>query len=291
LLLLKRFAFLATAALGLGTLAFADTVVVSPGDMGSWSFVATDGTGALCPICAGGGMVTGPASPPLGVGSANLTVPTGESVGAGDSAASSIVSTALDGVSLSSLSALSYSTYDTMNNGSQYPFLQLMISYTDSITHLASSDIIFFEPPYQTPGSGNGSLPDQGSPAPTSTPIWQSWNALKGGWWDNNNFCSPGTGVCSLNTLIVDLPDATITTDSNGNGGAQLTVGYADFTNSYDANVDAVQFGISDVSNTTYDFEPGSATPEPGTFVLFTGAGLLVFAYSRRKAKIVKQAV
>jgi len=282
---LKRYSVLAGAVLGLGTLAFADTVVVSPGDMGSWSFVATDDNGNPCPTCGTGSMVYGPATPPLGVGSANLQTELNDG-----QYASSIVSTALNGVALSSLTALSYSTYDTANNGSQFPFLSLMVSWAGGTPLFASGpdDILFFEPPYQTPSSGNPSLPDQGNPVMNS---WQTWNAISGGWWDDLGNCNPGAGVCSLTTLMADLPSGTeVTADWNGNGGTQLTVGYASSGENFNGNVDNVTIGISDTS-TTYDMDPVAPAPEPGTFVLFAGAGLIVFAYSRRKANLRKQTI
>ena len=284
----KRYSILAGAVLGLGTLAFADTVVVSPGDMGSWSFNQQDGnTGLVCPanVCGTGSMVYGPATPPLGVGSANLQTALNQGQDL-----SSIVSTALNGVSLSSLTALSYSTYDTLNNGSQFPFMELMISDTagDSNYGPDIADKIFFEPPYQTPGSGNPSLPNQGLPVMDQ---WQTWNALSGGWWDDNGICNQGAGaggVCSLATLIAAIPGATIVPDLNGDGGVHLTVGDASSGENFNGYVDNVTFGVNG-TDTTYDMEPVGPVPEPGTFVLFTGAGLIVFAYSRRKAKMQKQ--
>jgi len=274
-------ACLAGALLALGAPAFAETVTVSPGNMGSWSFVTTDDNGNPCPTCGSGGMVTGPAGPGLlGTGSANLQTATDNG-----QYASAIVSSALNGQLLSSITALSYSTYDVTNNGSQFPYLQLMVSWaggTPLIGNSGPDDILTFEPPYQTAASGNPSLPDQG---PTFLNTWQNWNALEGGWYDNY-FCGPGAdsseghGVCSLATLIGDLPsDATITADWNGNGGTELLVGYGSQGENYDGNVDDVTIGISG-ENTTYDFEPA---PEPGTFLLL-GAGLAALAALGRRA-------
>lgn len=140
-------------------------------------------------------MVTGPGTPPLGTGSANLqTTP-----GSGDGAAS-IALTGLDGTSLDALTTLSYSTYDTANNGQQFPYLQLFISYAnDTNDDGPGTDVLFFEPPYQTASSGNPSLPDQGD---TVMDVWQNWNALEGGWWDNNGVGNPGTGVVSFSTFL-----------------------------------------------------------------------------------------
>ena len=74
------------------------------------------------------------------------------------------------------------------------------------------TDGLFFEPPYQQPSTGNPSLPDQGA---TAIGQWQTWNALTGGFWDNNNVFTPGTGVDSLANFLVQFPDAVIVADSN----------------------------------------------------------------------------
>jgi hypothetical protein len=60
------------AVLGLGQTSEADSptvVVVSPADMHGWAFFLESGS------TGSGQMVIGPATPPLGVGSARLTVP------------------------------------------------------------------------------------------------------------------------------------------------------------------------------------------------------------------------
>ena len=137
-------------------------------------------------------MAVGPATPPLGIGSAHLATP----VGAGDGAAA-IATEQYDGTLLSSITSLGYSTYDVTNNGQQFPYLAISINANDG--H-GTTDTLFFEPPYQTPGAGNPSLPNQGA---TTMNTWQTWNALEGGWWDNNGIASPGL---MSHQVIPELP-------------------------------------------------------------------------------------
>ena len=288
---LVLFVSVAGGILAMGNLAFADTVVVSPIDMGNWSFVATDDSGNPCPTCGSGSMVYGPGTPLLGLGSANLQTELNDG-----QYASAIVSSALNGQYLSAITALSYSTYDTTNNGQQFPYLQLMVSWAGGAPVIGSSgpdDILTFEPPYQTPATnggttavGNITLPNEGATVMTQ---WQTWDALNGGWYDalgtDGSFGGSG-GLVTLAQLAAALPaGATITADWNGNGGTELLVGYGSLGENFDGNVDNVTIGISGVS-TTYDFEP---VPEPGTFVLFAGAGLIAAVYSRRKLNLRKQ--
>ena len=258
---------LTAAGLFAGSVAFANVantiVVVTPGNMNGWSFLTTDNTGAPAP---GNGntaqMVTGPATPPLGVGSAQLATAPGQ----GDSSAQ-IVTSAFNGLSLSSLSALSYYTYDTANNGQQFPYMKISLS---------NGDDLFFEPPYQTPATGNPALPDQGA---TVMNQWQQWNALVGGWWDNNGIFNPGVsepgspGVDSIANYITAAGDATIT-------GISLRVGYASPDDNFNGYVDSVT-----INNTTYDFEPGSAVvPDSGSAVMLLGCALAALgAFSRRR--------
>jgi hypothetical protein len=213
----------------------ADTVqVITPTSMGNWAFdnrgaptynVGTEPTAVT-------GMVTGPATPPLGVGSAELKVGNGTTGGDG---AAELGNTGYAGTALSEISALSYSTYDVTNNGSQFPYLRIYVSFDGGAT---LGDVLFLEPPYQTTTTGNSSLPNQG---PEALNTWQNWNAFEGGWWDNNNACSPGTGVESLSDCITagghTLADSVIfnPTDSLGDalgGCGSMSVSRAQPTNS-----------------------------------------------------------
>lgn len=237
--------------------AVAGTIKVTPANMNGWQFNSRDATGQANPNPGSSGqLVTGPATPPDGVGSANLTAGNGT---AGGDGAEELSTTLYDGTALSSITALSYYTYDVQNNGQQFPYLSLSISTTGTST--VADDVLFFEPPYQTPTSGNPSLPDQGA---TVMNTWQQWDAFAGGWWDNNGIGNPGTGVVSLATIEAAYPNATIALDGFTTpptiGGIGLNVGFASPTDQFNGNVDALVVGLNGV-NTTYDFEPAPPPP------------------------------
>jgi len=245
--------------------------------MNGWSFQQTDGNGNASVNFNGntGQMVSGPATPPLGTGSAQLATTL-----AGGNGASRITTAAFDGLSLASITALSYSTYATVNNGSQFPYMEIAVSL-DGSGSAASEDSLFFEPPYQSALQGSPGTPNQGasvgnpSAIPSVLNAWQNWNAVIGGWWDNAGNFNPGTGVGSLIAFLALHPNATIMNNivngGAGNEGITLLVGEDGTANN--GYVDDVTIGVSGV-NTTYDFEPNAPVPEPTTMV--AGALLLL---------------
>jgi hypothetical protein len=252
----KRTALVAGAALlSIAAQAHAAPTVVQPGSMGNWAFNTADATGT--PPATGGtsgtGFVTGPPAPPLGVGSAHLF--TGNATVGGDESAQ-LRNTNYDGTPLTDLSSLGYCTFATQWNGQQVPYLSLQIDTTG--VGGSPDDQIFFEPAFQTPGTGNPSLPDQGAVALN---IWQCWDAFGGGWWANSGGgtttgCTPGTGVCSLADYIAQYPFAVIRNSTpSGRGGVRLNVGFASPSDPFDGNVDNVTIGLAG-TDTTFDFEP-----------------------------------
>jgi hypothetical protein len=261
---------------GLEGVSRASTVVVSPGNMDGWTFATVNGSFLADPTAGTAAMVTGPATPPLGVGSAHLAT----IVGGGDGGAM-IGTSALDGLYLSDITSLSYSTYMTTNNGQQFPYVALSFS-TDGSGDPSTIDNVIFEPPYQTPSSGNPSLPDQGG---TAMNTWQTWNAEEGGWWDGDSVAgTQGTGVMSLATAVADYPSATIMdwpAPYSSFLGLEFQVGLGSPGDTFDGNVDNVTVGIDGV-NTTYDFEP-AAVPEPAGLSLL-GIGSLLLLRRRRRA-------
>jgi hypothetical protein len=269
----------------------ASNVVVSPGNLNGWQPALTDSNGVPTtdPSSLGNSgavnFVTGPATPPLGVGSLNLLAGNDSSGGSGSA---QVYNLNYAGVALSSLTALSYSTYVTSNNGQQFPYLALNVDLDGT----GNYDQLFFEPPYQTPSTGNPALPDQGA---TVMNQWQTWNALTGGWWDNNDVLGPlgkpGTGVAPLSAFLALFPNATIQNVPNlfGPGadanGVTLQFGYADPAYSYNGYIDNVTIGVAG-NSTTFDFEPAAA-PEPASITLLAcGAfGLALPLRKRRTAR------
>jgi hypothetical protein len=274
-----------TMALAIGAISIlsssnvlAATVVVSPGNMNGWSFFSADSNGDAASgipyTNAVGQLVNGPSSPPLGTGSAQLATGAG-----GGDGAERLINNNFNGTLLSSITALGYSTYDTVNNGQQFPYLQLNVSYT--VAGNPTNDSFFFEPPYQQPSTGNPALPDQGA---TVLNQWQSWNAFVGGWWNNNADFNPGAGpggVGSLAALIALHPDATI------EGGIKFNVGFASAADNFNGYVDAFSIGTA-AGTTTFDFE-AVAVPEPASlslaaFGLLGLAGYAVARYRKQSA-------
>jgi len=244
-LIFGLFVVVLLATVGIGSTLAQTTVIVSPVDMDEWAFLITslDGTGDF---------VTGPATPPMGTGSAHLYTGT-----QGDESAQ-IRNIDYAGTKLSDLTALSYYTYMIENNGQQFPYIILDIDTDGDGTR---DDLLFFEPPYQNPTDGNPLLPDQGT---TALDTWQFWDALPGGWWSlyHPDVASAGapqtvpanTGVQSLSTYISAFPDATIV-NPDGLGGVRVLVGFASSSDVFEGNVDGFTIGVTG-TETTYDFEP-----------------------------------
>jgi PEP-CTERM motif-containing protein len=288
----KCLSFIVSVALSLGLVApvRAGTVEVTPANMNGWTLNSFDDNGNIVnngPYYGTAAMVSGPATPPIGVGSAHLATP----VGAGDGAAA-IATEQFDNTFLSSITALSYSAYDVTNNGQQFPYLAISINTgaidnTDDEGATANTlDTLFFEPPYQQPSTGNPSLPDQGA---TVQNVWQTWNAYVGGFWDNNGIGNPGQGspgVEPLSTFLAAYPLATIQNGGYpGLGGIALQVGFGSPGDTYDGYVDNFIIGING-SNTTYDFDP-NPTPEPASLGLLGAVGLFVARRRRRPMESV----
>jgi hypothetical protein len=275
------------AAIGLTpTASVAATVVITPISMGSWAFDHRDLNGDLDSNANGTGqLVNGPATPPLGTGSAQLATGNGTTNGDG---AQELRNTGYNEVALSTITTLMYSTYATQNNGQQFPYLGLMIATSGSGS---PDDIIFFEPPYQQPSTGNGSLTDQGA---TALNTWQTWDALAGGWWANSGDggCDPGTGVCALSNYLAAHPNAAIVNTDGGLGGVRFDVGFASANDQFNGYVDNFTIGIMG-QNTTFDFEltAPSAVPLPAALPLFSsGLGVLGYLGWRKRRKRVAQA-
>jgi len=199
----------------------ATTITVSPNNMQGWAFFDDKGNGGT------GVMVPGPATPPLGTGSAELAVTAsnqGYALGTG----------AYVGTALSAITNLSYWSYQP---GPVLAIaLQFDIKYRTADT---TYDGRLVYEPYQnghvTVGSG-----------------WQTWSPLSGIWWASNQTASGGLcpmgSPCPWATVLATWPQATISGAVLFKAGS----GWSSFT----GNVDDFTIGVSS-SDTTYDFEPG----------------------------------
>gem|GEM_PF-1930954 len=231
------------AVLGLGQSSGAGSstvVVVSPADMQGWNFVLETGSTGT------GQMVTGPASPPRGRGSARLTVST-------ISDGMVLVRPGWNGVRLDQITKLEYSTYRTSGASALAISLQFVIDNDVTDGDDSFKGRLVFEPYYtETVLTGQ----------------WQTWNPMtQGKWWGTG---SPINTTCNINSpctwtqVLGNFPNAGI---HNVFGAILFKAGsgWAGF----DGNVDAFTIGVNYVE-TTYDFEPS------GTIViqkLTTGVG------------------
>ena len=205
----------------------ATTVVVSSSDLVTGSptpgqFVVINQSGGL----GGVGLVFGPATPPLGVGSLQMAV-----TGAADHW--SVYNYDHTGTRLSDITALGYSTYT--DNTTTAPILQIEINPgnttgTDAgVTYSRSN----FEPYLQTAG--------------VTPNTWQLWNALSGEVWGTHLTGAPNSSPLSWSNFLATYPNATIT----GGVGVNVGSGWSAMT----GETDALTIGTA-AQTTTYNFEP-----------------------------------
>jgi hypothetical protein len=218
------------------------TLTVTPANLQNWQIQITDTQTVT--------FVNGPATPPLGIGSARL------SVGADGDGAAQLRNPDYAGTKLSDLTKLKYATYvQQYGSGGQAPYIILNVDYDGNGT---VDDLLFFEPVYQDATF----FPSNPQPS-LVLDTWQTWDALNGGWWsvDGTAGANPGTGVKSLSTIIAAQPDATIVNSSTGLGGVRIVAGFgAGAWDNFIGNVDAFTLGIGNC-DTTFNFEPQVGPP------------------------------
>lgn len=132
----------------------ATAVTVTPATMNGWYFYddTNDSTATTT-----GNFVNGPATPPLGIGSAHLTI------GSTPNDRHALFSNARSGTRIDALTALSYASYEP---GPTYtPSLTFDIKYRPGDTSYGGR--LTFEP-YMQGAVGAG---------------WQTWSPLSGVWW------------------------------------------------------------------------------------------------------------
>jgi hypothetical protein len=223
---------MAFPALG-GFAASSTTVTVLPSDVGTSWFTADTRSGGDVSF------VSGPAMPPLGTGSLQMTT---TDANGSSNAKAQLFNYSYIGTPLSSITELSYSDYrssSSTNSAAQRIGLNIEV---DFVGDGSSYTTLVFEPIYQADGIGA-----------LSTDTWQSWDAINGGngiWWSTKDI----PGVCafncfvSWNTIVTNNPNAKIL------GGLGFNIG-SGWTGQFSGNVDALEVGVA--GNTTiYDFEP-----------------------------------
>jgi len=213
----------------------ADTlIVVSPASMGNWFAYEEIPNGSVA-------FVTGPETPPLGDGSAEFSV---------DATGRVILATPDHaGTRFDEITSLDYSTYQPVDeNVSDLLATSLQLDVDYDLTDMDTSwqGRLVYEP-YQ-----NGTV-FQG--------MWQEWMTMDGEWWASGspgNMVCPQSDPCTVSELLTAFPNLGIRADV---GNLNLKAG-GPWAPSFLGYVDALKVGINE-DVTTYNFEPGEASPTP----------------------------
>lgn len=217
----------------------AGAYVVSPAGMNGWYFWNDKDD---IPTGSPGELVSGPGTPPLGVGSVRLGPLT--DIGTTGGGHSVIATNDYLGTRVDAITSLSYSTYQPG------PVLAIALQFD---VRYRPSDVSYggrlvFEP-YQ-----NGAVSVGAG--------WQSWSPLAGKWWASKTTVA-GTGgtqvvplpagncaqatPCTWAQLLAAFPDAIVAGRFLFKAGSNW--------NGFDGNADALTVGVNG-ANVTYDFEP-----------------------------------
>ncbi len=213
-------------------MAFAATTVVYPGDMQGWGFGPENISGSQT-----GQMVNGPATPPEGNGSAQLTL-------SANNEGMVLATSNYQGKKFADITTLQYSTY--RSSGETALAITLAFDFDNNVTDSDNSfkGRVVYEP-YHT--------------QTVLTGVWQTWDTLNdsagngtGNWWLSNGTqastygCSQ-TNPCTWAQLLIAVPDGGIRTTANPNVWFKAGSGW---TGGFDGNVDALN-----VNGDVYDFE------------------------------------
>lgn len=220
------------------------TVVVKPSTLNGW--VGGPETGPADGLAS---FVSGPATPPIGTGSAWLRTNT--------AAAGWVFARPMTATPLGDITTLSYDTYRASPDaGDNLAIaLQLNVDYDSTDSYTGFQGRIIFEP-YNTFPAG----------VPQNT--WQNWDALAGNWWQtaqpSNPTRAPYVGdvqqtgplpcpisaPCPISTLLTTYPDIGV----HATQGAVLLKAGSGWPG-FSGYADNLVVGISG-DDTTYDFEP-----------------------------------
>jgi hypothetical protein len=213
-----------------------NTIVVSPPNQNGWFFFDDNpGVGV-----GTGGFEEGPATPPLGAGSAFLQVD--------DTARHALGTFGYGGTRFDDLTELQYSSYQTTNTNTVYaPSLQFDIDYDLNDTTTSFQGRLVFEP-YQS-----GTVQQN---------VWQNWDTLAGKWYGTRttvpvgnvnvpNPCQQAT-PCTRQQVLASFPNSGI---RNTPTSFLLFKAGGPWPPNFRGNVDALKLGIGS-AHVTYDFEP-----------------------------------
>ena len=192
--------------------------------------------------------VSGPAAPPLGPGSLQMTTGTNGDTSVG------LSNPNFNLVPLVNLTELRYSTYVSANVNFQAPYIELVINWG---VGTSADDALFFEPYLQT--GAYGTFPTVTVPGQVNFALntWQNWNALVGGWWPNSGG-TPGPPLLTIAYYLTLHPAARLINGTRNGVVLRSGCGGAIWAN-FSGNVNNLTIGVSGAS-TTYLFGLPSTT-------------------------------
>lgn len=174
--------------------------------------------------------ISGPAAPPLGVGSYRSQLALG-------SEKAFLFNFDHVGTPLSSITGLSYATYNNNAAIVALPAINIQIDVNGGTLNAGEFRTLVYEPYQQGPF--------------VNTPgIWRNWDAYNGGagkWWSTGVSSCPQSLPCTWTTLVASFPGATIT------GGFGINAGSGNA--GLDASVDALSIAYGG-GRVTYNFDP-----------------------------------
>ena len=217
------------------------TLTVSRTNMQNWLFY-NDETDVIDNTL--GSFVPGPATTPLGAGSAQISV--------SGTQRRNLATYQFSGTPLASITTLKFSTYNPSagNGGSanRSGYLHFNVDFNGSDTFQRR---LVFVP------SSNGTVIQNS---------WQEWDAINGGnaLWSYSGATwpvtgQPGTTLKTWNQILADYPGVRIRV-TDAFVGIRVGEPYA---NGYTENIDAFKFGTG-AGTTYFDFEPAAVTPAAG---------------------------
>jgi subtilisin family serine protease len=241
----------------------AGTVVVYPGNLHGWAFY-DDQASVACTTVTVCAMVSGPASPPAGSGSAELATTT-----AGEGKA--LILADYKGVRFDAITALSYSTYrQSVDAGNNLAIaLQFNVDYDLADAATGYQGRLVYEP-YQ----GNSGTVTQNT--------WQNWDAKAGKWWGTRASVMRN-GVATANPCVQATPcTGAALLNAFPNVGVHATYGAVVLKAgsgwaSFRGNIDQFTIGVNGAV-TTFDFE--AVSPVPATAPLGTSQAVADSAHA-----------